>query len=112
MYNSRMGKKWKTKTFLFGLFIGLMAMAAWAADTTDSTTTPPSATPKPHKSHHRKKKKSTTAATPHNGATTSVPGSNSGSAVNKAVVTGITDGLGPNNAGSPNMGSGDHVPGT
>jgi len=61
-------------------------------------------TPAPHKHHHRLKKAHVTAASPNI--------SNVRNTASDTDVPGLSDSLGTNNAGSPNMGSSDHTPGT
>ena len=73
----------------------------------------PTADPVPPKHHHKHKKKASVSATS-NGtvAPEADTGSNRKTASVNTDAPGMSDSLGTNNPGSPNMGSPDHTPGT
>jgi glycerol kinase len=83
-----------------------------AADATGETTTAPH--PAPLKPHHKHKKKTASSAAGNaSAAAAGTKASDSGKAAAKNTEgTGISDGLGSNSPGSPNMGSPDHTPGS
>ena len=105
--------KSKIKVLSFIAILTLIApLMIRAADTPGDTTVP--ATPAPRKVHHRHKKKASGAAAP---SKTVDPVSAADKQLHTGVsnntdASGMSDSLGTNNAGSPNMGSSDHVPGT
>ena len=82
-----------------------------AAPATTTPTTAPA--PAPHKHHHRKKK---TASLPATGSKTVASPSDhpihAGIQATNTDAPGMSDSLGANNPGGPNMGSSDHTPGT
>jgi hypothetical protein len=69
--------------------------------------------PVPPKHHHTHKKKASISATS-NGTVAPTPGtgSNQKTAATNTDAPGMSDSLGSNNPGTPNMGAPDHVPGT
>jgi hypothetical protein len=98
--------KWVAFT---ALFILVPPRSGW----TDDTTATPAASHKSHKRHHRNKNKSSDGVTHTNTVTpAAAPGSDSGKSNLNSAVSGMGDSLGPNNPGTPNMGSPDHIPGT
>lgn len=103
----------KTKAFAWISILSLIAPAlVTAADSTvpASTTTTPS--PTPHKRHHRHKKTNSDSATSSSTVAPASPSHTGTVPGGSAVPNGMSDSLGSNNAGSPNMGSQDHTPGT
>lgn len=103
--------KLKTKALALIPILHLIAPArVTAADSTvpASTTT----TPSPHKRHHRHKKTKSDSATSSSTVAPASPSHTGTVPGGSAVPNGMSDSLGSNNAGSPNMGSPDHTPGT
>ena len=100
------------KVLAFVSIVNLIAPAAGLA--TGSTDGAAAAvnpvSPRPH--HKHKKKVSASAAS--NGTVAPAPdtGSNRKTAAGNTDAPGMSDSLGSNNPGSPNMGSPDHTPGT
>ena len=113
--------KLKSKTLALTFLISLVLPVAVRADennggtgnTTiyDSSTTEPNAHPESHK--HHKHKKTTSNSTPSNASTApSSADSRAGTVDGRTQAPGMSNSIGSNNAGEPNMGSPDHVPGT
>ncbi len=84
-----------------------------AENVTDTSAGAPLAVPAQSQRHHKHKKK---ADVPTTNNTTASPAVDRDSRQNKAAVNtdapGMSDSLGANHPGSPNMGSADHTPGT
>jgi len=82
-----------------------------AADATQETTT--ASNPAPPKHHYKHKKKASVSATSNATAAPAADiGSNRRTAAENTDAPGMSDSLGSNNPGGPNMGSPDHTPGT
>ena len=96
--------------------ISMLYLLAPSVIGSDDTTVPVGATtapsPTPHKRHHRKKKAKSEATTSSATVAPAVPSHTGTVPGGSAVPNGMSDSLGSNNAGSPNMGSPDHTPGT
>ena len=104
--------RFRRSALSFILLGSLMAPAGiHAADATGETTATPN--PAPIKPHHKHKKKASVSATSNS---TAVPTADTGSgrktAAENTDAPGMSDSLGSNNPGGPNMGSPDHTPGT
>ena len=109
--------RWKTKTLSWISLLILMApltlLAAVTTETPEVATSSASTTSPLRKHHHKPKKTAPDSATPnsadiHAGAAASGSGTSGGT----VASPGISDNLKGNDAGQPNMGSPDHVPGT
>jgi len=102
----------QTKAVAWMFILCLIApVTARAAETPGDTTVV--ASPVAPKPHHKHKKKASVSATS-NGTAVPAPdtGSNRKQAAENTDAPGMSDSLGTNNPGGPNMGSGDHTPGT
>jgi len=96
----RLMRKAVALTFVLNLFSPVVVRAADYATTASSATTVTNTTP--HRHHHRLKNTTSASAT----------SSNTGAPASNTDAPGMSDSLGTNNPGSPNMGSSDHSPGT
>jgi len=105
----------KSMSIFVILISGLYAMPAFAdTDTpTPASTTPASTAPHKHHHHHKKSVK-TSESSPKTTPPASSPAADShvGNGTGNTDAPGMSNSMGTNNPGSPNMGSSDHVPGT
>ena len=102
--------KMKNVAWIF-FFSLLVPFALLAAENTAGT--PATRNYKPPVHHHKHKKTASASATG-NGTVAPTPGtgSNRKMAAANTDAPGMSDSLGQNNPGTPNMGSPDHTPGT
>jgi len=104
--------KLKTKTMVCMAMLALMATVAWQTAIADSNTDSAPTKVVPRKRHHRRKK---TTSAPAAGTTTAAPAAKDThppTLPNSTDAPGMSNSLGSNDPGGPNMGSPDHVPGT
>jgi len=101
---------WKAGTLIIIMCLIVPVAVRAAENAGDATAT---ASPLPPKHHHKHKKKASVSATSNGTAAPAADtGSNRKTAAENTDAPGMSDSLGSNNPGSPNMGSSDHTPGT